>query len=81
MFPPREEQQIIPAGVPPVDAPTGERKTVAVENNHPDQWAISANLQESEAPFTISEVSDSAQKEEKRLTPSSPLPQVTPAAE
>jgi len=80
MFPPREEQQIIPAGVPPVDSPTGERKTVAVDN-HPEPWAISADLQESEAPFTISEVSDSAQKEEKLLTPSSPLPQVTPAAE
>ena len=81
MFPPREEQQIIPGGVPPADAPTGERETAAVENSHPDQWAMSADPQESEVPFTIAEVSDSAQKEEKLLTPSNPLPQVTPAAE
>ena len=81
VFPPREEQQNIAAGVPPVDAPTGDSETVAIENNDPDQWAISADLQKSDAPFTISEVSDSAQEEEKLLTPPNPLPQVTPAAE
>jgi len=82
IFPPREEQQNIAAGVPPVDAPTGESETVAIENDHPDQWAISADRQKSEAPFTISEASDSAQKiEEELLTPPNPLPQVTPAAE
>ncbi|MBI3065374.1 MAG: zinc-ribbon domain-containing protein [Deltaproteobacteria bacterium] len=81
IFPPREEQQNIPAGVPPVDAPPGESETVAVENNHPDQWAISADLQKSEAPFTISEASHSAQKEEKLLTPPNPPPRVTPAPE
>jgi predicted Zn finger-like uncharacterized protein len=81
VFPPREEQQNIAAGVPPVDAPTDESETVAIENNDPDQWAISADLQKPEAPFTISEVSDSAQEEEKLLTPPNPVPQVTPAAE
>ena len=81
IFPPREEQQNIPAGVPPVDARADESETAAVANNHPDQWAISADLQKSEAPFTISEASDSAQKEEKLLTPRNPPPRVTPAAE
>jgi len=81
VFPPREEQQNIATGVPPVDTPTGESETVAVENNDPDQWAISTDLQKSEAPFTISEGSDSAQKEEKLLAPPNPLPQVTPVAE
>ena len=81
IFPPREEQQDIPAGVPPVDAPTGESETVAVENNDPDQWAMSADTQTTEAPFTISEASDSPQEAEKLLTPPNPPPQVTPAAE
>ena len=81
VFPPREEQQNIATGVPPVDTPTGESETVAVENNDPDRWDISADLQKSDAPFTISEPSDSAQREQKPLTPPNPPPQVTPATE
>ncbi len=81
VFPPREEQQNIAAGVPPVDAPTGETETVALENNDSDQWAISADTQTSDAPFTITEASDSPQEAEKLLTPPNPPPQVTSAAE
>jgi predicted Zn finger-like uncharacterized protein len=81
VFPPREEQVNSTAAVPPVDAPTSESKTVAVENNDPDKWAISTDTQASEAPFTISEPSDSRQEKEKLSTPPNPQPPVTPAAE
>jgi predicted Zn finger-like uncharacterized protein len=81
VFPPREEQQNIGASVAPVDASTGETESVALENNDSDQWAINADTQTSEAPFTITEPSDSPQEVEKLLTPPNPPPQVTSAAE
>ncbi len=81
IFPPRDEQQNIPAGDSPTEASAGESESVAVANNESDPWAISADLQKTEEPFTISEPSRSSREEEKLLTPPNPLPKVASTAE
>jgi predicted Zn finger-like uncharacterized protein len=81
IFPPREEQQNIPGGDPPIEASASENETMAVEKNDPDQWAISADTQKTEEPFTIAEPSHSEKNDEKLLTLPNPPPQVTPSRE
>lgn len=79
IFPAKEEPENVAAEIPVVAAPTAETKSLAEENDHADQWAISGNEQKPEAPFTISEVSDPAQQNEQEKT-SDPLKHFTPVA-
>jgi predicted Zn finger-like uncharacterized protein len=77
IFPAKEEPENVAAEAPVVAAPTGQTSSLAAENDHPDQWAISGNEQKSEAPFTISEDSDPTQKIEQEKI-SAPLKRFTP---
>ena len=80
IFPAKEEPENVAAELPVVDPPTAESKSLAAENDHADQWAISGNEQKSDTPFTISENSQPAQNKivETFPEPSNQLTQVVP---
>ena len=83
IFPSKKEQENVTAEAQAVAAPTAEFESLAAENDPSEKWAISGDEQKPEAPFTISEISDTGQikAEQKLSAPSKPLTQVAPENE